>query len=238
MNVREALLQRRLDIDHTGDRYERRVSVAGADFAILSLKQGDVLSISDLEGCQSGEVYAVSDDGTPLRLFATPMGQRLADLLEQMGSKAAAVQHEIAARNLDPTKLTSEKILAGENPAGTSVSVKIPHDALVIVHAVGDTMFPHNQNPPTALQIQIEGYRTSPRAGANEVWKDLPEPLSKPKREIRIRAATASAYTVSKGDYIQIIDVAGRQCSDFIAFDSAALAAGRNWRSMRPRPEH
>ena len=154
------------------------------------------------------------------------MGQRLVDLLEQMGSKAAAVQHEVAARDLDPTKLTSEKILAGENPAGTSVSVKIPHDALVIVHAVGDTMFPHNQNPPTALQIQIEGYRTSPRAGANQVWKDLPEPLSKPKREIRIRAATASAYTVSKGDYIQIIDVAGRQCSDFIAFDFAALAAG------------
>lgn len=210
MNIREALLQRQFDVDHSCDRYERRVSVAGADSAILSLKQGDVLSISDLEGCQSGEVYAVSEDGTPIRLFATPVGRRLADVVEQMGAKAAAVRHEIAARNIDPTKLTSEKILAGENPAGTSVSVKIPHDALVIVHAVGDAMLPQNQNPPTALQIQIEGYRTSPRAGSNEVWNDLPEPLATPKKEIRIRAATASAYTVSKGDYIQIIDVAGR----------------------------
>ena len=226
MNIREALLQRQFDIDHSADRYERRVVVAGADSAILSLKQGDVLSISDLEGCQSGEVYAVSDDGTPLRLFAAPVGRKLADVVEQMGEKAAAVRHAMAARNVDPGTLASECILAGENPAGATISVKIPHDALVVIHAIGDAMLPQNQNPPTALQIQIEGYRTSPRAGSNEVWNDLPEPLATPKKEIRIRAATASAYTVSKGDYIQIIDVAGRQCSDFIAFDAAALAAG------------
>ena len=87
MNIREALLQRQFDIDHSADRYERRVVVAGADSAILSLKQGDVLSISDLEGCQSGEVYAVSDDGTPLRLFAAPVGRKLADVVEQMGKR-------------------------------------------------------------------------------------------------------------------------------------------------------
>jgi hypothetical protein len=42
----------------------------------------------------------------------------------------------------------------GENPAGTSVSVKIPHDALVVIHAIGDAMLPQNQNPPTALCIR------------------------------------------------------------------------------------
>jgi aminomethyltransferase len=226
VDIRDALLQRQSGIVEAGDKYERRVSVAGADYAILSLKQGDVLSITDPEGRQCAELFAAADDGSPLRLFNAPTGRSLKDAIEEMAPKSAAVRHAMSARNIDPSTLVSECVLSGENPAGASISVEIPDDALVIVHAVGDAMLPQNQNPPTALQIQIEGYRTSPRAGANEVWKDLPEPLATPKKEIRIRAATAFAYKVSKGDYIQIIDVAGRQCSDFIAFDSAALAAG------------
>jgi aminomethyltransferase len=42
-----------------------------------------------------------------------------------------------------------------------------------------------------------------------------------------IKAATAEAYHVAAGDYIQILDVEGRQCSDFLAFDAHALAQGR-----------
>ncbi len=41
--------------------------------------------------------------------------------------------------------------------------------------------------------------------------------------------ATARAYRVKAGDYIQIIDVDGRQCSDFLAFDANALAAGQEF---------
>ena len=38
--------------------------------------------------------------------------------------------------------------------------------------------------------------------------------------------ASALSYEVAEGDYIQIIDVAGRQCSDFLAFHSHKLQAG------------
>lgn len=226
MNVREALLQRHSETAKTGDEYERNVSVAGADFAILSLHQGDVLSISDPEGRQGADVFAVADDGSPLRLFSAPQGKTLADAVKHMGSKSSAVRRAMDARDIDLDALVCECVLSGENPAGTTISVEIPTDALVIVCAAGTAMLPHDQNPPTALHLRIKGCRGSARAGSNEAWKDLPEPLARPKEDIRIRAATASAYTVSKGDYIQIIDVAGRQCSDFIAFDAAALTAG------------
>lgn len=226
MDVRDALLQRQSEIAKASDKYERQLSVAGADYAILSLKRGDILSITDPEGRQSAEVFAVADTGHPLRFFDAPAGRNLADAIGGMEPKSAAVRHAISARNINPSTLASEWVLSGENLAGASISVEIPEDALVIVHAVGDAMLPQDQNPPTALQIHVAGYRTSSRAGSNEDWKDLPEPLAAPKEEIRISAATASAYRVSKGDYIQIIDVAGRQCSDFIAFDAAALAAG------------
>ena len=37
--------------------------------------------------------------------------------------------------------------------------------------------------------------------------KPLPEPLAEPKFEVRVKKATASAYHVKAGEYIQIIDV-------------------------------
>ena len=53
----------------------------------------------------------------------------------------------------------------------------------------------------------------------------FPEPLA----VIRVAAATARAFTVKAGQFIQVIDVEGRQCSDLLAFDAAALEAGDEW---------
>ena len=55
----------------------------------------------------------------------------------------------------------------------------------------------------------------------------LPEPLGEIRDEWRIDRATARAYQVAQGDYIQIIDVEGRQCSDFMAMRAEALERGR-----------
>jgi aminomethyltransferase len=46
----------------------------------------------------------------------------------------------------------------------------------------------------------------------------LPEPLGTVIAEYWIEAGTAIAYRVEAGQYIQIIDVEGSQCSDFLAF--------------------
>ena len=54
----------------------------------------------------------------------------------------------------------------------------------------------------------------------------LPDPLGEVVEEFTIAPGTARSYTVAKGQYIQIIDVAGRQCSDFVAFNRDALDRG------------
>ena len=48
-----------------------------------------------------------------------------------------------------------------------------------------------------------------------------------PVEEIFVKRYTAMAYEVKEGDFIQIIDVYGRQCSDFMAFDSESLQKGQ-----------
>jgi aminomethyltransferase len=54
----------------------------------------------------------------------------------------------------------------------------------------------------------------------------LPEPLADPLHDIRVRHSTAEAYFVRAGEYIQIIDVAGRQCTDFQCFSARKLDKG------------
>ena len=49
-------------------------------------------------------------------------------------------------------------------------------------------------------------------------FTDIPAPLGKVVAEYRIDAASAIAYRVRAGQYLQIIDVQGAQCSDFLAF--------------------
>jgi len=77
------------------------------------------------------------------------------------------------------------------------------------------------QTPPTDLEAWVT--RTSPQINISH---DLPDPLADPSKDFRIEAASAKSYLVKKGQYIQVIDVDGRQCSDFQCFDIGALDKG------------
>ncbi len=54
----------------------------------------------------------------------------------------------------------------------------------------------------------------------------LPEPLGPVRDEFTVTRATAAAYPVRAGEVVQIVDVEGQQCSDFLAFRSEGLANG------------
>ena len=67
------------------------------------------------------------------------------------------------------------------------------------------------------------------RARPKSVLKfELPDPLADPVSDLRIHSATAQSYFVKAGDYIQIIDVDGRQCTDFQCFSARKLDKGKD----------
>ncbi len=105
--------------------------------------------------------------------------------------------------------------LSSDQLAGSEFIYSAVKDCVVTVRAPGDAMQPDVQTPPTDLRLEI-----------SRMHKNSPAPLGALKAEYLIRAATASAYTVKAGDYIQVIDLDGQQCSDFLAFDAAAPAHG------------
>ena len=53
-----------------------------------------------------------------------------------------------------------------------------------------------------------------------------PDPLADPILDLNIQPGSATAYEVKKGEYIQVLDVQGRECSDFQAFSLRALDRG------------
>ena len=47
-----------------------------------------------------------------------------------------------------------------------------------------------------------------------------------PVQDLLVKNATARAYAVKAGQYIQIVDVDGKQCTDFQCFSQAKLDQG------------
>ena len=54
----------------------------------------------------------------------------------------------------------------------------------------------------------------------------LPEPFGEVRDEFTIPRGSARAYTLNAGEAVQIIDVEGQQCSDFMAMNAHALERG------------
>ncbi|RXF74228.1 DUF1989 domain-containing protein [Hansschlegelia zhihuaiae] len=183
----------------------------GGEAAAFDIAAGDRIRIEDLEGRQPGLLFA-------------PEGAFGAGALAQSEDDAAAVEAAraaLAARGLDASRLTGFRLFSDETAPGSSVELSAAAAGACALVVAGAAMAPDEQTPPTELRVEIE--TSGPSRGA------APAPLAAPKLDIRVDAATAQAYRVKAGDYIQIVDVDGRQCSDFLAFDAAALDKGEEF---------
>lgn len=126
---------------------------------------------------------------------------------------------------LQPAILTiddgpGEPLFGAGSPAGAEHAIMPVVPMRVAIAVPGGAMDPDAQDAPTDLHAHLT--RAQP-------VDDLPPPLAEPVQDLRVPAASARAYRVKAGEYIQIIDVAGRQCSDFVAFDAAALDRGEEF---------
>jgi aminomethyltransferase len=61
-----------------------------------------------------------------------------------------------------------------------------------------------------------------------EVRSSILGRLGAPRLEMRIAPGDARAYGVKAGEYVQIVDVEGKECSDFLAFNGSDYADEMN----------
>tara|TARA_B100000929_G_C15500375_1_gene417234 strand:- start:363 stop:2663 length:2301 start_codon:yes stop_codon:yes gene_type:complete len=205
-------------------RYEENLEtyqIYGGESLSIEIDNGDHVEIVDVEGDQPCTLLALDMNGSSIiesLSWKTKPIQKNDHLTEKnLSNSANAI---LKKKNITLKGLTSIDLFDKNSPADTSQSFGINKEGMCVISASGGPMVVDEQNSPTEILINIT------RAKPIKSSERLPEPLAEPLSEIRINNSTAKSYTVKAGEYIQIIDVEGRQCSDFQAFPVEDLKNG------------
>ncbi len=193
----------------------------------LSLEAGDDLELVSPEGLQPGEINVFDNEG---RSDAGLIGARsngdgagLKRILAGKQADVAALKQLLGKFNIAVEDTRSCVVFSDSSAAGDSVRFSAQQAVTCIIVAPGDDMRVDQHNTPTDLVAFV--HRQGNPSGEKVIR--LPDPLAEPLADQRIAARTAYAYEVKAGDYIQLIDVEGRECSDFQCFDTQHLEQGR-----------
>ena len=203
-----------------------RYPVNANGMIVIDLHPGDLLEIIDPEGRQPCELAIFTKDGTctPEALHFTDtqvIDSSIPKMLQLPLEGSKSVAAGLKKRGIKLDRMKSLLVMDGDTPAEHLTSTTVQQSLTCIIAAPGRDMAAHEQSPPTDLLVYI--VRSNP---ADNPEPMLPEPLAEPILDERIDRCTARAFEVKAGDYIQIIDVEGKECSDFQCFDAEKLQAG------------
>ena len=214
-----------------------RYRVTGGGATVLALDAGDELEIVDPEGRQRCELVAFDASGrSDSSLLGSTSG-------ENNGGKTATGAEPAAVGILSAELQDARRVRAGLQRVGVDLAAVraaatltlldgdtapdararvVAHaDVACVVAAPGGPMSAHGGSPPTDLIAYV--HRGEPAGTAEPL---LPAPLADPSQDFIVPHSTAAAYQVAKGDWFQVVDIEGRQCSDFQCFAVADLDAG------------
>ncbi len=204
---------------------ERYVVRAGGITA-LELAGGERIEVVNPEGMQIGEITVFDARGnSDMQLIgaqADGKAEGFKTILSGNDASAIKLERTLKFRGISLDSARSTSIFSDESRAGDSVNFTANEAVTCIVAAPGEPMLVDQQNTITDLTIFV--HRQALDSAERRVH--LPDPLADPLHDQRIEARTAFAYEVKAGQYIQLIDVEGRECSDFQCFDIAALDKG------------
>jgi aminomethyltransferase len=204
---------------------EERYTVPGGGAIAVPIHAGDHVRVVDVEGMQACELVAADASGVldPSILGARGDGDAsgLKRILTGENESARSVRSGLEQRGIDLSKARAVTLFGTDTRPGAFSEFTVSRDGLLVVAAPGGTMDVGAQDTATPIRLYIRRSRIRP---AHETQP--PEPLADPVQDIRVYRATAEAYVVRAGEYIQIIDVAGRQCTDFQCFAARSLDKG------------
>lgn len=196
-------------------RRTQRYRVAAGGVTLVDLQPGDGLQVIDVEGRQTCTLLALDAGG---RSALASWGLNASTACRVPGRIGQALQR----RGIDAQALPlAASLWDADSPPGHSRQFVAEDALLVIVAAPAEATAVDRQYRPSELRLIVTRANPSPL-----LVPALPEPLGDVLDEFTLRAGTARSYTVAKGQYIQVLDVAGRQCSDFVALDRRALDRG------------
>ncbi len=203
-----------------------RHPVPGGGSRAVPIFAGDQISVLDREGLQPGELVFFAPDGSSdagkigAESSGKPEGLMQVLLEGTVSGKRVAAALDKAGFDLD--KAQAVRIFREGSRPGDMATFHAECDGMIILAAPGGPMAPEAQNPPSELILYIR--RANP--GLAKGGHQPTDPLADPLVDINIQPGHAKSYEVKKGQYIQVLDVQGRECSDFQAFSLRDLDKG------------
>ena len=202
-----------------------RYQVKGGGSVAIRLRPGDTLTIQDPQGQQVGEIIAFDNKGLPapgaLGDNPTKKPTGLQSILSQRGRGTASLDRRLSALEIALDDALAIPVFSPDGLAGEEIEFTASDELTCLICVPGSAMSVEEQHPPTPLIVWVRRQNLM-----GETDPLLPDPLADPRLDFRIERCTARDYVVRAGEYIQIIDVAGRECSDFLAFTASKLDQG------------
>ena len=224
------------------DQVERH-PVPGAGSRAVELQAGDEFTLIDDEGLQPVELVFFTPDGaSDTGVFtgsSAVVNEQVASGLQATLSAGDASARRVLAGlekagfNLNGAR--AARIFSDHSPAGNSADFVTHKDGLLIVCAPGEPMLPGEHNLATPVTLYIKRQKPLEKEAQLRNLADglhapgITDPLADPLQDINIQPGQAKTYEVKAGQFIQVMDVKGRECSDFQALSLRDLDAGREY---------
>ncbi|MEP1200795.1 DUF1989 domain-containing protein [Tateyamaria sp.] len=202
-----------------------RYVVQGAGAVLIPVETGDCLTVINDEGGQVCEIVSADDKGrvneSILDRPADAPAGGLRALLAGSDQSLRGLRMGLDARKIDLSSAQATRLFGLDTHAKAEEAMRVSRDGTLIIAAPGRAMDAEAQDTVTPLTVMIQRATIK-----SHVKFELPDPLADPVADIRVHTQTAEAFFVKAGDYIQIIDVDGRQCTDFECFSARKLDKG------------
>ena len=215
---------------------ERHI-VNGGGLTGLQIFPEDEIEIINNEGNQICEISVFNKDGKSelaiLNLKENKNSSEIKKILSKKDESSLAAVYQLKKRNLNIEKSKSAIIFDKDTSSDENIKLKAKDKCYCIFSAPGPEMIIHEQNPTTDLTIFVKRAKIT----KDKEHSIIPDPVYDPLSETNIDRQTAISFQVKEGDYIQVISPTGRQCSDFVAFDTTKLdkkiEKGLDWQTTR-----
>ncbi len=185
----------------------------------LDVRAGSIFSVTNVDGGATAVITALSPNQKTFS--ATPFGVVQGDqvALPIKAFDTREMEALTSARDGLVADATGLTLFDDASDPGALYVTNLEQDCIVFVIApVAPAFVETGGGSRFAVRVQ-------PPANA-PTEQNLPRPLGRVMDEWRIASGTAKAYEVKKGQLIQVIDVEGQQCSDFMAMRASALDGG------------
>jgi aminomethyltransferase len=202
------------------DPYLETHLVRAGGATAVALEPDERLTIVDWYGGQTAELTVLSPSGSEDSAALGASADAPASVVRGLLQGDDGFLRKLPGERLEPEQAVAVRLFETTSPPGTSQSFRAERAVTVVVAAPAGRIV-DGAPPPSDLLVEIR--RAQPRSYEQ---LELPPPLAEPRLDVRIDKATALAYEVRAGEYIQVIDVEGKQCSDFLAFHRQKLESG------------